>query len=177
MAYNRTFAGIRAQHSAYTYEFIDEFLKHSKIERIVELGTAAGALTLYFGILGKIANWEVHSFDRVETAKDIQRAFKALDINYHVENIFSDDGLKHVQALIEEKPTFLLCDNGHKIREFNTFVPFLLSGSVVATHDWGVEIRQGDVDALCKKRKLLPYKEKMWTEPMRDLKLAVWFVP
>ena len=61
--YNRTFAGIKAQHSALTYEVIDDILKGSNVKRIVELGTAAGALSFYLGLCGKMLGIPVYTVD------------------------------------------------------------------------------------------------------------------
>ena len=44
----------------------------------------------------------------------------------------------------QNHPLLLFCDAGNKPQEFQTFVPQLTAGDIVAVHDWGTEFGEGD---------------------------------
>jgi len=62
---------------------------------------------------------------------------------------------KQIGKIIQkEGRTIIFCDNGDKPKEFNTFVPYMKKGDVIAVHDWGTEIFIEDVRDGCREYNL-----------------------
>jgi hypothetical protein len=177
------FAGQEAQHIGQLYYYFSYLLlDYPHVERIIELGTAMGAMSSYLGLWGARKGIPVHTFDQDDfvfkkehNVDDVCAGaiFKKLDIAMHRIDIFSDEGQAKVKNLLKGAPVFLFCDNGNKPKEFNTFVPYLESGSVVSVHDWTGEIGPDDVSKLVEERRLVPWEEHLWL----SVSTATWFVP
>ena len=102
--YNRTFAGLKAQHAALTYEVIDDIIRGSGIKRIVELGTAAGALSFYFGLVGKMLDIPVYTVDASLPSDDARRTMRDLGVFYFKLNVMEPDGITSINSLISDEP-------------------------------------------------------------------------
>lgn len=174
-AYNRTFASVRAQHSALTYEVIDGIIKGSKIKRIVELGTAGGALSFYLGLCGKMLDVSVYTVDAKLPPSNTRRLFRDLGVFYFKLNVMEPDGITSINSLISDEPVYLFCDNGNKAKEFIEYAPRLLPGSIVSVHDWMYEVFPQQIGHIALQLKLEPYKEAMWDK--NNLRMATWQVP
>jgi hypothetical protein len=173
--YNRTFCGVKAQHSALTYEKVDKILKDSKAERIVELGTADGALSMYLGLVGARLGIPVYTIDRYAVkTKETKEVFDKLGVYQMVLDIMSEEGKSAVRSLIADVPVYLICDNGNKKEEFNSFAGNLANGSVVSVHDWGMELTKTDIVGTIESMKLAPFMEEEWL--LSDLMFATWCV-
>jgi hypothetical protein len=161
------FAGQRVQHSFFVHHLISQvLLKHGKeIRSIVELGTGLGGLTAYLGLWGLRLDVPVHTFDINAYALESGTGplFKRLGVSYSQVDIFADSGAAQVRRAIGTAPAYLICDNGNKPREFQTFVPGLSSGSIVSTHDWGAEIHGADVEQTVAANDLRPYRPELWS--------------
>ena len=181
--YEMLFAGQRAQHSFMLHHYISRIiLANPKIEGIVEIGTALGALSVYLGLWGARLGVPVHTFDHSEfafqkehnvdsiTAKPI---FEKLGIVMHRADVFTSSGYQEVVKAIDGKPIYLFCDGGNKAREFQSFVPRLLPGSIVSTHDWPGEIKPDDVASIVSEIGLVPFEEDTWGK----IATATWLVP
>lgn len=112
-----------------TWAYVFELLVPS---RAIEIGRAAGGLTLALGLgLGN----RLHSYDLCRPNESYTDALRALKVH-----IVVDDVWKHVEeiARLVQSPgtSYVLCDGGNKIREFQTFAPHLKIGDVIAAHDY-----------------------------------------
>jgi len=172
--YNRTFLGVKAQHSELTYEVIDDIIKDSKIKRIIELGTAGGALSFYLGLCGKKLDIPVYTVDAVLPPDDTRRMFSELGVFYFKLNVMEPDGIIAVNSLIADEPVYLFCDNGNKAEEFTKYAPSLLPGSIISVHDWMYEVFPQQIGHIALDLKLEPYKEKIWDK--NNLRMATWKV-
>jgi hypothetical protein len=181
--YEMLFAGQRAQHSFMLHHHISRFiLANPKVDGIVEIGTALGALSIYLGLWGARLGVPVDTFDHSEfafqkehnfddiTAKPI---FEKLGITLHRADVFTPEGQSAVIDLLMNKSIYLFCDGGNKAREFRTFVPFLGAGSIVSTHDWPGEIKPDDVAATVADLGLVPFEEETWGK----IATATWMKP
>jgi SAM-dependent methyltransferase/predicted O-methyltransferase YrrM len=174
-AYNRTFVGVRAQHAALTYEVIDDIIKGSKIKRIVELGTAGGALSFYLGLCGKMLDIPVYTVDAQLPSDDARRMFRELGVFYFKLNVMEPEGITSVNSLISDEPVYLFCDNGNKAEEFTKYAPRLLPGSIISVHDWMYEVFPQQIGHIAAQLNFQPYREAIWDK--NNLRMATWKVP
>ena len=128
------------QHEKF-YSVFEKFLSDIRPERIIEIGTAGGGLTLaLYDIMESlklsvpIRTYDIHNHgchDRlVETGIDAR-----------LENIFNENyELKPDHELIPhiQSPgvTVVLCDGGSKISEFNSIAYYLKPGDYILAHDY-----------------------------------------
>jgi SAM-dependent methyltransferase len=177
--YNRHLAGVPAQHALATYDVIESIMQtHPHISRIIELGTADGALSMYLGLWNKRLGIPVYTIDNRPAAmnrKRMPQTFRELGVQFVLMNALSKQGLAAVRTMLEGAAVYLICDNGNKKAEFNTLVPHLLPGSVVSIHDWGTEVLPSQVEHTVKDYTLRPFRPGQWEKD--NLKMATWTVP
>lgn len=109
--------------------------------RIVEIGAYNGGFTCALGVHAWNIGAQVYSFDKSEIPNTkYQRLAEFLGIHWFVMDCFSEIGVSTIIQLIQQPGiTFLLCDGGNKVREMNTFAPFLKPGDVIGGHDYYAE--------------------------------------
>lgn len=132
MKQKMVYKGIRMAQAKGTEDVFEKFFKREGFDRVIELGTLKGGLTL---AIAERYGGEYHSFDYIDKISDnTKRLLKDLGVNIYVENVFETDTVK---KLIEgEGRALLLCDNGNKIKEVELFIPYLKSGDVIMAHDY-----------------------------------------
>jgi glycosyltransferase involved in cell wall biosynthesis len=167
------FAGAEAQHSPYTYAALSGIMATHRPQQIIELGTAEGALTTYFGLLGTQYGIPVHSFDIEDKRSNATRAIHdRLGVHFHEHNVL--DNPKKVRRLLGRGlRTYLLCDNGDKPKEVELYGKWLKSGSVLSVHDWLTEVHPDEVAEFVKGWE--PWKKDQWT--LENIFLATWIIP
>lgn len=101
---------------------------------VLELGTNGGGFSLYLQSQCDIRGMEFHTFDSTSPIAEDKLH------NFHEMHIFLER--REVIDIMNSfgGPIILLCDNGNKQRELETFSGRMPDGSVVAVHDWGTEI-------------------------------------
>jgi 23S rRNA U2552 (ribose-2'-O)-methylase RlmE/FtsJ len=172
--YSRTFANIVAQHSALMYETLDDILRSFRVSKIIELGTARGALSVYLGLMGVRSGVQVYTVDKDTPSADVMNCFSKLGVSFVMMDILSQKGKDKVRELIGATPVYLICDNGNKVDEFNSFAPHLCKGSVISAHDWSIEIGEEDIKNTVCNLQLKPFKKEAWLHS--DLYFATWSV-
>lgn len=75
---------------------------------------------------------------RLKKLLDFDKYFRQVDILFSLEEI--------AQECAKKGKTVLFCDNGNKIIEFNALSDKLKPGDMIVTHDWGVEIKEKDIE-------------------------------
>jgi SAM-dependent methyltransferase/glycosyltransferase involved in cell wall biosynthesis len=175
--FNRTFGGVDAQHAASTYTEIDMILAAGSIKRIIELGSARGALSMYLGLCGRRLGIPVYTVDFEPVMADATRRVLAdLGVTVLRLNCLGEGpGRLAVRALVSDVPVYLLCDNGNKQVEFSLYAQHLMPGSMVSVHDWLSEVGPQGVDGIVQKLQLQPFREQAWTQ--ENLRMATWSVP
>jgi hypothetical protein len=148
--WHKTFLGIYQQHTYWLYKVIDDILNENKIERIVEIGTGRGALSIILGLETYQRKLERFITVDLNEPKEAMRLFKLLNIWF-------------IQAD---------CFDCHFPKEFNYFVPKLKSGSIVAIHDWDREVLENDID----KSLVEPIKKEDWNQNPDNLCTSFWRV-
>jgi len=154
-----TFLGRPVAQSFAAFYLFEKVLLSNPFDRIVELGTWKGNLSLYLYLYCLSEEAEFYSYDiqkqntylndKKDILKDIlhfDNHFKTLDVlneNEEISNIIKKDGR-----------TIMFCDNGRKIQEFNIYAVFLKSGDIIGVHDWDSEISFEDIKETIEKEKL-----------------------
>lgn len=124
----------------------EQVLGKVDFKQMVEIGTQSGNFSLYLYLfsLTKIAQFQTYDVkDQIDRTfvKDLlgfRNHFQELDVFKHIEEV--------AELLSRPGKTVLFCDGGDKEREFNTFVPFLKPGDIVAVHDWGTEVHKKNLN-------------------------------
>jgi hypothetical protein len=174
----------------------EKFLKllmELRPQKVLEIGTASGGLTLLIrDLLDDIGLTEtiIETYD-VNHPNYLQNYVdNGSKININVKNIFNHnynqmiDGGGVINFIKSEGTTLVLCDGGSKINEFNLLSDYLKVGDVIMAHDYSpnknyfentlldkiwnwMEIQDSDIIECCTKNNLLPYMED-------DFKQVVW---
>ena len=181
--FEKLFVGQVCQHSFFTYHVISELLlEHGdRIKSIIELGTGRGGLSMYLSLWAKrLGDIPLHTVDiNAYAAIDdgLQPAFDLMGINYHYMDMFSEECITLVKKVMEDGPTFLICDGEDKPSEFQTFVPMAPPGSIVAAHDWGPNghIRPEDVEDVVNQCELTPYRYELGL--LHNAQFGMWLKP
>ena len=122
---------------------------------IVELGTGTGVTSMYLGTAAAINNVLMMSFDITDRRLPGVKAAWLNNMSFFRQDIFEDHH-RIIADLLSRYPVLLFCDNGNKPKEFQTFVPHLLPGSIVIVHDWLHEIFHLDVEKTVETCNLTP---------------------
>jgi hypothetical protein len=146
MEYKIVDTGVRThdKHNEYLFEGIPisqhpDITKYfpliiNDFNRIIELGTYHGALTLY---LHRIKNPEVQLI-----SYDIALRWSMLPMDHGLDtrwgNYFDEGTQSELWQLINntKKRILLLCDGGYKEHEFRMFAPYLKPNDVIMVHDY-----------------------------------------
>lgn len=160
-----TFIGQYMQHNYYEYHVLDDIIvNNSQIKSIIEIGTGYGALSIVLGLHGIKKNINIYTVDiNSELSKHILPIFKALNIQYDYCDCFNSFIIDKINNIINNQPTYIICDGGNKIKEFNFWAPRIPIGSIISAHDWQVEISMDNIKEVVDKY-LQPYKPERWME-------------
>jgi hypothetical protein len=150
---NQKYMGAGMSQNYFAIPWFEYYFDANKFEYIVEFGSQKGCLSTYFANFAGIT--EQVFFDTFELSPDQDWNNRSVEgaghwfeklanispyINYFHQDVFGEQTFNHVQENIEQFKTFIFCDGGDKIKEFNTYAPLLKSGDCIAVHDWGHEI-------------------------------------
>jgi len=163
-----------------------ELIKKTNPKQIIEIGTAAGGLTLMIrDILDNLGlnDTELITYDPSTPQYLLERIKNDnIKITYKNNNLFNlnyDDLINpdEIKNLIQkEGVTIVLCDGGSKKNEFRLLSPFLKYGDIIMAHDYSpneiyfqehinnkvwywLEIQDSDINQSCVVNKLKPYME------------------
>jgi hypothetical protein len=168
-----SFIGQYMQHNYYLHYIIDKvIMANDKLSSIIEIGTGCGALSIVLGLWGCKRGIPIFTFD-IELYKclPVIGIFNALDITFTAGDIFSDGVKNTIHSVALWGPSLLICDGGDKKKEFNTFVPFFKSGSIICIHDWEHECYMEDiqetVDRYCE-----PVMSELWDK--MNVAFSIW---
>tara|TARA_R110000765_G_scaffold55804_1_gene110460 strand:- start:229 stop:900 length:672 start_codon:yes stop_codon:yes gene_type:complete len=150
---NQRYMGGGMSQNYFAIPWFEYYLDANRFEYIVEFGSQKGCLSTYFANFAGITErvffdtFELYPeecwFNRPE--EGCGHWFEKLaNISPHINSfyidVFEEEAISHVQGNIEQFKTFIFCDGGDKVKEFNNYAPLLKSGDCIAVHDWGHEI-------------------------------------
>lgn len=152
------FLGRANWHSMAEIYLMDRLLYRNKFNRIIELGTMTGGMTLIFGIHALRMGADVMTFDIRKEPRDVvwKALVEVLPIKYHEADVFTEEAETLIADYMNQGRILLYCDNGKKIDEFNKYVQYLKKGDIVMTHDRPGEIRFSDIEETVVKYNLKP---------------------
>lgn len=108
-----------------------------KPARVLEIGTAAGGLTLLLRDLLNEAGCETTDMWTVDPMEMPRPYLEVGGINYIHADAFVPQLFERLRWWIQlDGPILVLCDGGDKAREFRSFAPFLKSGDIIMAHDY-----------------------------------------
>lgn len=152
----------------YVFHLFSKIMEDNKVERIIELGTGKGSMSIVLALEAVKKGIEFITYDiKEQTTFETQRMLNKLDAKRRVCDIFENSD--EIFSLFD-KPVFLLCDNGNKRKEIEMFAPSLMDGSVVSVHDYGIEFTAKDAKRY--DHILTPYKISLWRK--HNVQLATW---
>lgn len=159
------------------------FFEHVPAARVIELGTNCGGFTVCLGIMGKQWDFQVTTFDTGDnpaTGGRLGPWFDFLGISFYQADVLSEPAIHQISEMIKlPGVTVLACDNGNKIKEWNTYAKALKPGDCLLAHDihpdchehrevwgWG-EIRVEDV-----KDSIL--EDDLWPFLYEEMAMGAW---
>lgn len=171
----------------------DKLIKETRPAQIIEIGTAAGGLTLMVRDLldfNGSQSTDLITYDINEPGHLISKVKeKNLNIVVRYENIFNNDYTlkdeESVKNMIQQKGrTIVLCDGGNKKEEFKTLSNYLKTGDIIMAHDYAFdetdykenihnkiwywhEIQNSDISESCEKNNLFDFMSE-------DFNKVVW---
>ena len=167
---NRRFMGGGMSQNYAAIYFMEYYFEAHRFKYVVEFGSQKGTLSTYFANLAGIT--EALFFDTFELFPDqdwnvrphegcghwySKLAEVSPHINYYHQDIFSATTFEHVKENMEELgDTFIFCDGGNKVQEFNMYAPLMRKGDRIAVHDWGLEIHYPPIRATAEQYNLIP---------------------
>jgi 23S rRNA U2552 (ribose-2'-O)-methylase RlmE/FtsJ len=130
------------QHFDYE-EVFTKFLQEHQFDRVLEIGTASGGMTLF--LRDALPNAQILSYDINEVSW--YSNIRQHDIDIRVQDIFDKNiqTLTNTANIIDDyalnfiknaKKLLVLCDGGNKIGEFNCIAKYLKSGDFIMAHDY-----------------------------------------
>lgn len=167
------FLGIYQRHTYWLYKVIDDILNENKqIRGIIEIGTGAGALSVFLGLecyergLKPLLTYDIKDFDR-------PKLFKLLKIRFINRDCFHKISVNEIKEYADI-PVFFMCDGDHKIEEFNSFTGLLKPNSIIAAHDWGIEIGLKNILDTINEYEMEALHKKEWDSPPDYIKTSFW---
>ena len=125
------YRGLGLSQTEKVFDVFKPFLLKEKFKRIIEFGTGGGGLTLF---LEDVTDCDIYTFDTVKRIKNIN-LFENVVFTYN--DIFNKNLFNNIVNLIKMNGrVLLLCDNGNKIKEVNTFSKYLKKDDVIMAHDY-----------------------------------------
>jgi len=171
------------------YKIVELFLDlFDKIQpnRVIEIGTAAGGLTLLLRDvldLLKLESVPIITYDVIDSPLSKKIKDGNLNINFFQKNLFSEgynellDEQFIKQQIQADGVTILLCDGGCKSQEFNLLSCFLKPGDIIMAHDYARdakffqeeihnkiwywhEIQDSHIEETCKMNNLISFMQE-----------------
>lgn len=122
----------------------EKFLgSHRGLRALIELGTFKGGFTAFLSLQAIQRGMKFYTFDIKRLFDGPLAKYLMFDQNFYEGDLFGEMQQVVIEILENDKnhPLLLYCDDGNKPREFQTFVPHLRAGDLVAVHDWNVEFK------------------------------------
>lgn len=155
--------GGAVQHSWAELYMLERVLDYRKPNRIVEIGTGTGRLTLYLAVWAR-CNLPCHvtTIDTLkQTTPQLADLLRSLEVDRRHGTCFEPGFCRQIRRYGEASTLLLYCDGGNKAQELREFAPMLGPGDVIMCHDFGTEVdpEQFGLD-WCRQHGLVP----LWPE-------------
>lgn len=187
-----SYKGLSIEQNPHIISVFDELISNFKFERVLEIGSFHGGLTLIIRDLldkNNLQNSDVLSYD-VYLPEFVFDITKGKKIIFSVKNLFSDSYLDFFDRntkeeirryVTQEGSTLVLCDGGSKKNEFRLISELIKKGDVIMAHDYSpnqkyfedimynnfwnwMEINDLDIEDVCEKNYLVPLMQESFTK-------------
>ena len=171
------YIGLPKCHPLKLQGIISEILtENPQIKGIVEIGTMFGALSCYLGAECIERGYKpLLTFDNKVWYKP--KLFDNLKVNFVVDDCFSEKSLQIIKDYVKDTPVLFICDGGFKAKEFNTFAPLIPAGSIVAVHDWDIEVNIEGIKETVEQLKMYAIKQTQWNMAPYHTLMAFFGIP
>jgi hypothetical protein len=187
-----SYEGITVMQHPDVFKVLESMLMEIKPARILEIGTAAGGLTLFFRhCLDRIGleSSPIKTFDIYPSeTHGLLNVFPTVSVSY--ENLFNKDYNQLIKPelvvdyIVSPGTTLVICDGGNKVTEFNQLSEYLKVGDYIMAHDYAesaeffsnhivnkiwcwMEINESNIIDSCEKYNLQPFMKE-------ELQNIVW---
>ncbi len=135
---HRRLFGAQIQQAPETLLVFNEFLQRERFDRIIEIGTAWGGLSVFLALGAFMLGAEFYTFDIEERCRPVVRdLLQKLGSTGEFLDAFSKEGIERIRSLVQAPGRILLlCDGGYKKQEIQIFSPFLKTNDVIMGHDY-----------------------------------------
>jgi len=170
--WHTSFIGQYMQHNYWVYSIIDRVMQENpQIQSIIEIGTGCGGITSVFGLWGIARGIKVTTIDQVKNHNPI--ILEKLGVEYLQLDELDPSTEEEILKRIDNKPTWVFCDGGHKCWELEHFAPKIPETSIISAHDLGTEyIHDICAKKLCDSSIIEPYHPEWWME--MNVQLALY---
>jgi hypothetical protein len=122
---------------------------HPEMQHVIEVGTGSGGLSMYLALQCYARGILFSTYDFLYIPTFVTHPVAKL-LNLHNRQVDCFAERHSVADLLRASahPLVLLCDGGNKPKEFQTFVPMLQPGDIVAVHDWMNEFGPDDAKSV-----------------------------
>jgi cephalosporin hydroxylase len=161
------YKGHPCQHRAADLPVIARILGEHRPDVIAELGTASGGFSLF--LADTVAPWggRVVTFD-LHAGKGDEIAALRPNLTFLAADVLQPPGIGMVSAALSSAERVVLyCDNGHKEAELAIYASMIPVGGLLATHDYGTEVRPEWAEALVASHGFVPHRHDLM-EALRD---------
>lgn len=122
--------GLLLAQNIHIEESFSHLIDHD-FDLVIELGTQHGGFTVFLSE----RFYTVATFDHTVYEKTLLKLVEYVNIDFIQMDIFKN--VEVIERLIKaNERVLLLCDNGNKIKEVNTFAKYLKPGDVIMAHDY-----------------------------------------
>lgn len=124
---------------------VEAILNAVNYERIIELGTGSGSLTVFMAAHAAVKSKLLHSFDNKHPSDECLKVMGMLGASFLKCDIFIDE--EFIGKLIDNDGlTILYCDNGNKPKEMDVFAKYMKRGDIMLIHDYPDEVKDFDIE-------------------------------
>ena len=129
------YRGVSIQQNEYVGDVFRALFRTFKPVRVLEIGTAAGGLTLLLRDLLDEAGLQATDLWTCDPMPMPRPYLNDSRVMYYAVDAMHSTVLEYY-VKYAEGPVLVLCDGGNKIAEFHKYAPYLRSGDVIMAHDY-----------------------------------------
>tara|TARA_B100000035_G_C20875091_1_gene497992 strand:+ start:123 stop:746 length:624 start_codon:yes stop_codon:yes gene_type:complete len=147
---NRDFKykGVPTQQATNVHEAFETFFDENTFDYVLEIGTSYGGLSLFLYEQSLKHNFNFITYDyldfkngkwahRINSLKQAQpETWENSKHLFKNQDIFTEESVSELSAILKNNKCLLLCDGGDKVREFNLYSEYIQPGSYIMAHDY-----------------------------------------
>ena len=150
-------------HSYVEMIFLDQILTRYHFYAVIEFGAGNGGITTLFAIHCLRMGASLDTFDLMgEPNRGLYKKLRQLvPIRFHRKNVFNEETINLVSALLRSGRSLIYCDNGDKPKEITTYAPLMKRGDIIMAHDKDQEIHLHQIEDVIRRENLKPIHQRL----------------